>query len=75
MGEVEDLKDQAKRGGVRLPGRHSMKTGHRAVFTDPTYDMSGLIKPRNVVRIEGERYKTLSCALISTPHAGHVVPE
>lgn len=55
MGEMVELKDQAKRGGVRLPGRHSVKTAHRCIYTDPAYDMKDLIKPKNVIRVQGEQ--------------------
>lgn len=54
MGEMAELRDQARRGGIRLPGRHSVKTGHRFVYTDPAYVMTEFFKPRNAIRVEGE---------------------
>lgn len=55
FGKMDELKDQAKRGGVRLPGVHSMKEGHRCIYTDPAYNMGDFLKPKNIVRVQGER--------------------
>lgn len=55
FGTIDELKDQAKRGGVRLPGAHSVKMGHRCIYTDPGYNMADFLKPRNVIRVQGEK--------------------
>lgn len=55
VGLLEELQEQAWRGGVRLPGRHSVKTAHRSVYTDPAYDMKELVKPKNIVRVQGKQ--------------------
>lgn len=54
---MNELKDQAKKGGIRLPGRHSVKTGHRCVYTDPVYNMKDFLKPKNVIRVQSESYQ------------------
>lgn len=59
FGAVDELKDQAKRGGIRLPGRHTVKTGHRCIYTDPTYVMGDFLKPKNIVRVQGEEFLML----------------
>lgn len=53
MGSLDELKEQARRGGIRLPGRHSVVTAHRAIYTDPGFDMRAFVKPKNILRIEG----------------------
>lgn len=65
VGEMSELKDQAKRGGVRLPGRHSVKTAHRCIYTDPTYDMKALLKPKNVIRVQGEQSARCSWVVLA----------
>lgn len=55
VGTMEQLKQQARRGGVRLPGSHSVVTAHRSIYTDPTYDMTEFIKPRNILRVQGKQ--------------------
>ena len=54
VGELEELLDQARRGGVRLPGRHRVKYGHSCVYTDPAYDVKDLVRPRNIIRVGGD---------------------
>ncbi|CAN0081825.1 unnamed protein product [Scytosiphon promiscuus] len=56
FGKFDELKDQAKRGGVRLPGGHSMRLGHRCIYTDPAYNMAEFLKPKNVIRVHGELF-------------------
>lgn len=71
MGEMAELKDQAKRGGVRLPGRHWVKTAHRCVYTDPAYDMKDLLKPKNVIRVQGEQFSQfLGCLMARDSRMG-----
>ncbi|CAM9276018.1 unnamed protein product [Ectocarpus sp. 12 AP-2014] len=57
FGTVDELKDQAKRGGIRLPGGHTVKTGHRCIYTDPAYVMGDFVKPKNIIRVQGELFK------------------
>lgn len=54
FGSIDELKDQAKRGGIRLPGGHMVKTGHRCIYTDPGYVMGDFLKPKNIIRVQGE---------------------
>lgn len=54
VGSVDELKEQARRGGVRLPGSHSVAAAHRSIYTDPEYDMTEFIKPRNIIRVKGK---------------------
>eukprot|EP00752_Nemacystus_decipiens_P002143 g2042.t1 len=56
FGKLDDLKDQAKRGGVRLPGGHSVVTGHRCIYTDPAYNMGDFVKRGNVIRVYSELF-------------------
>lgn len=53
VGKLEELKEQAMKGGVRLPGKHSIVTAHRSIYTDPTIDMQGFVKPGDVLRLKG----------------------
>ncbi|CAM9440186.1 unnamed protein product [Ectocarpus sp. 6 AP-2014] len=57
FGTVDELKDQAERGGIRLPGGHTVKTGHRCIYTDPAYVMGDFLKPKNIIRVQGELLK------------------
>ncbi|CAB1111112.1 unnamed protein product [Ectocarpus sp. CCAP 1310/34] len=57
IGTVDELKDQATRGGIRLPGGHTVKTGHRCIYTDPAYVMGDFLKPENIIRVQGELFK------------------
>jgi len=51
VGEIEELKEQARRGGYRMPGRVMLKKG---VNKHPTsHDLRELLKPGMLVRCEG----------------------
>lgn len=65
FGAMDELKDQAKRGGVRLPGAHSAKMGHRCIYTDPAYNMGDFLKPRNVIRVQGEEGARVAAAILA----------
>lgn len=51
VGNIEELADQGRHGGVRLPGRHRVKRGHRCVYTDPEYDLKDLVRPNDIIRL------------------------
>lgn len=53
VGSLGELTEQALKGGVRLPGRHSVAEGRRIIYTDPSFDMRELVKPGNILRIGG----------------------
>ncbi|CAM9489971.1 unnamed protein product, partial [Chrysoparadoxa australica] len=52
IGTKEELQDQVKSLGVRLPGTHTLKEGYRSITT--SCDLSGIVKPKSYVRLGGE---------------------
>lgn len=49
---------------MRLPGTHSVVTGHRCIYTDPKYNMGDFLKPRNVIRVHGKPSPGNACLLL-----------
>ncbi|CAM9563391.1 unnamed protein product, partial [Choristocarpus tenellus] len=59
VGSITALKEQAKIGGIRLPGKHTVTMGHRSVYTDTRFNMSLFLKPSNVIRVREEYCKVV----------------
>ncbi|CAM9191707.1 unnamed protein product, partial [Phaeothamnion confervicola] len=51
VGTVDELREQAMHGGVRLPGRHAVCRKSAVIRTQ--HDLIGLLKRRNLLRIAG----------------------